>query len=112
MRSMRCSPIPRNILLTWLVGLLCPLLAWPVPGERVEQPPTDELIRRLGSKIFAQREEAARLLLQREQDAAALRAALKAADLETARRISLILEEFAERARQRTLARLPGLAER
>jgi hypothetical protein len=93
-----------------VVSLLCVFLAWSAADERPEQPSTSQLVRRLESKKFAEREEATRLPLQGERGAD-LRAAVKSAAPQTARRLGLVPEQVGEREGKRALKRLPGLAE-
>ncbi len=69
-----------------------------------------QLIQQLGDKRPAVREAATRRLLQMEDAAPALRAAVKSPDLEIARRAALILEEWDRRPAERAFARLKAYA--
>jgi hypothetical protein len=109
----------RHQTLLWLTAVACaslPLsLALSLPCCLAEQPADrsqeiDKLIAQLGSSEFETREDATRLLKQREDAAPALRRALKSPDREVARRAQEILDSFAAQRRKQALARLADLA--
>ncbi len=93
-----------------LAGLPWHSFAASDPPEK-RQVSVEELIRRLGSQEFKEREEATRLLLERKDALPALRKIVEAGtDLELARRAAFILEEVPRRQARRMLDRLRALA--
>src|SRR6266498_554556 len=93
-----------------LAGLPWHSFAASDPPEK-RQVSVEELIRRLGSQEFKEREEATRLLLERKDALPALRKIVDAgSDLELARRAAFILEEAPRRQARRMLDRLRALA--
>src|SRR6266540_4333440 len=99
------------VLAACLAGL--PSQPLPAAGDKLKPPPepVEELIRRLGSPQFKEREEATRLLLERKDALPALRKIVEAGtDLELARRAAFILEEVPRRQARRMLDRLRALA--
>ncbi len=91
------------------VSLLAPLwLPAGQPGPTNDQPAAtvEELVRRLGSKRFRERDEAMRRLVELEVDVSTLRPALESPDREMVRRAGLVLEGVANRKRGRMLGRL------
>src|SRR6266540_6397765 len=99
------------VLAACLAGL--PSQPLPAAGDKLKPPPepVEELIRRLGSPQFKERDEATRLLLERKDALPALRKIVDAgSDLELARRAAFILEEAPRRQARRMLDRLRALA--
>jgi hypothetical protein len=99
----------------FLAAFLPSLLAQPpVPPGGAGQPPTEpveELIRRLSSTKFKERDDATRKLLERKDAAPALRKLLEQPpNLEMARRAAFILAESARRHTAQKANRLEGLA--
>jgi len=96
--------------LACLTAALLTGTAWPQsPAPGIADKEIAELIRKLASNNFKVREEAQRLLLQREDAPPALRRALLSKDKELVRRASELLDEFQRREILRALEKVRTL---
>jgi len=100
------------------IGVILALLSWlqPCAGQTKSTKPDfsiEALVRQLSSDDFAKREDAKRQLFERRDARIPLeKAAKNPPDLETGRRVQLILEELVRRRAHHYVARLELLAKR
>src|SRR5438309_910236 len=79
-------------------------------GSQPARSSVENLVKRLGSDVYSEREQATLELLEREEAAPLLRGALSAPDAEVTRRAKSILNEFARRSSSRQLTAIQAAA--
>ena len=89
--------------------MLCAVPALAQPANQPTKPAVDDLIQQLASKIFKERQNATKLLVERKDAAAALKKALKSDDLEVCQRVAAILQQRARRQALQGVERLQTL---
>jgi hypothetical protein len=82
-----------------------PAAGTPLPEGRIR-----ELIRQLGSDVYKEREEATRMLRDRQEAESVLRGALRSSDAEVVRRVRALLDGFVRQRRAQALARIKAAA--
>jgi hypothetical protein len=99
-----------TLVAAFLAGLAAVAVASNQAADPPRPPTTEELVQRLSSKKYRDRDEATRLLLRRRDARASLQKARRSADPEVAKRAAWLLEELAKRSAEEAVARLRALA--
>jgi PDZ domain len=94
----------------YLPLVICLSLSLAAAVSGADAPTVKELIHRLGSDDFEEREKATKLLLEREEALPELRKAMHSDDAEVRRRASEIIDGIEQRQAKRGLARAASLA--